>query len=241
MMTLRTRIPVVLAALAVAWAYVAMPPVAAAGQAQESINAARRARGQSEAASAGRGQTPPAPARGAAAPQTPAPAPAPARGGAPAPAPAAQAPAAQAPAPGGAAAPAAQGQPAAPAQPPLETQGFTYNPEGRRDPFVSLLRGGGAMASGGGSQGARPAGLAGLGVNEVTLRGTVQSRDGFVAILQGSDQKTYIVRPGDKLFDGSVRTITQNDMVFLQEVNDPLSLEKQREVRKVLRQTEGQN
>ena len=205
MMTLRTCIPVVLAALAVACVYVAVPPVAVAGQAQEAINAARRARGQSEAASAGRGQTPPAPAQGAAA------------------------------------APAAQGQPAAPAPPPIETQGFTYNPEGRRDPFVSLLRGGGAMASGGGSQGARPAGLAGLGVNEVTLRGTVQSRDGFVAILQGSDQKTYIVRPGDKLFDGSVRTITQNDMVFLQEVNDPLSLEKQREVRKVLRQTEGQN
>jgi hypothetical protein len=93
---------------------------------------------------------------------------------------------------------------------------------------------------GGGAQ-ARPPGLAGLGIAEVTLRGTVKSRDGFVAVLQGSDQKTYIVRPGDRLFDGTVRTITQNDMVLLQEVNDPLSLEKQREVRKVLRQTEGQN
>jgi hypothetical protein len=36
-----------------------------------------------------------------------------------------------------------------------------------------------------------------------------------------------------------VRTITQNDMVILQQVNDPLSLEKQREVRKVLRQVEA--
>jgi len=47
------------------------------------------------------------------------------------------------------------------------------------------------------------------------------------------------VRAGDKLFDGTVRTISQNDMVILQQVNDPLSLEKQREVRKVLRQAEA--
>lgn len=60
-----------------------------------------------------------------------------------------------------------------------------------------------------------------------------------MAILQGVDQKTYIVRAGDKLFDGTVRTISQNEMVIVQQVNDPLSLEKQREVRKVLRQPEA--
>jgi hypothetical protein len=46
------------------------------------------------------------------------------------------------------------------------------------------------------------------------------------------------VREGDRLLDGTVRTITQDEMVLQQQVNDPLSLEKQREVRKVLRQTE---
>ena len=46
------------------------------------------------------------------------------------------------------------------------------------------------------------------------------------------------MRAGDKLLDGTIRTITQNAMVILQQVNDPLSLEKQREVRKVLRQTD---
>ena len=137
-------------------------------------------------------------------------------------------------------APAPQGQPApAAVQPPAEAQGFTYNSEGRRDPFMSLLRRG-TTNQRGGVGGPRPPGLAGLGAGEVTLRGTVQSRDGgFVAILQGADQKTYIVRAGDKLLDGTIRTITQNDMVILQQVNDPLSLEKQREVRKVLRQTEA--
>jgi Tfp pilus assembly protein PilP len=125
-------------------------------------------------------------------------------------------------------------------QAPLEPAGYTYNPEGRRDPFVSLLRRGTTTTRGGvGATGVRPAGLAGLDTAEVTLRGTVRSREGFVAILQGADQKTYIVRAGDKLFDGTVRTISQNDMVILQQVNDPLSLEKQREVRKVLRQAEA--
>ena len=67
----------------------------------------------------------------------------------------------------------------------------------------------------------------------------MRGRDGFVAILEGSDKRTYIVRPGDKLFDGTIQTITQNDLVVVQQVNDPLSLAKQREVRKVLRQTEA--
>ena len=113
--------------------------------------------------------------------------------------------------------------------------GFAYNPEGRRDPFVSLSDRGSDPRAGG----PRPSGLAGLGAGEVTLRGTLRSRDGFVAMLQGADQKTYVVRPGDKLFDGTVSSISQNDVVILQQVNDPLSLEKQREVRKGLRQAEA--
>lgn len=120
---------------------------------------------------------------------------------------------------------------------PIEPPGFTYSPEGRRDPFVSLLRRGTATRAG--TIGVRPAGLAGLEVAEVTLRGTVRSPEGFLAILQGADQKTYIVRAGDKLLDGTVRTISQIDMVILQQVNDPLSLAKLREVRKVLRQAEA--
>lgn len=156
-----------------------------------------------------------------------------------------QDPAAPPPAAPKPAAPAPEGQPAgqapasAPAEPaPLEPAGFAYNPDGRRDPFVSLVRRG-APTRAGGTAPARPVGLAGLEVAEVTLRGTVRSRDGFVAVLQGIDQKTYIVRAGDKLLDGTVRTISQTDMVILQQVNDPLSLEKQREVRKVLRQAEA--
>jgi len=122
------------------------------------------------------------------------------------------------------------------AGPELEPQGYTYRPEGRRDPFTSLLMRGSQTQ--GPTLGARAAGLAGLETSEVTLKGTIASQGGFVGILQGADSKTYIVRAGDKLLDGAIRTITQDSMVVTQQVTDPLSLEKQREVRKVLRQTE---
>ena len=47
--------------------------------------------------------------------------------------------------------------------------------------------------------------------------------------------KVYTVRAGDKLADGVIRQVNATSVVILQEVNDPLSLEKQREVRKFLR------
>ena len=120
---------------------------------------------------------------------------------------------------------------------PLEPQGYTYEPESRRDPFVSLVRRGEDSASV--PPGSRPSGLAGLATSEVALRGTMQERDrGWVAIVQGVDKKSYVARAGDKLFDGTVRSVTPDSMVILQTVNDPLTLERQREVRKVLRQTE---
>jgi len=136
-------------------------------------------------------------------------------------------------------APAPAAVPKAPATPEqaqsaVEPQGFTYHPEGRRDPFVSLLRRGSDAST----SGPKTAGLAGLGTAEVSLRGTLVSRGAYVGILQGVDSKNYIVRAGDKLLDGTIRSIAADSMVILQQVNDPLSLEKQREVRKLLRQTE---
>jgi Tfp pilus assembly protein PilP len=161
-------------------------------------------------------------AQSAAAPaSTPAPANTPATAPAAAPAPAAV------PAPAAAPAPAAT---------PLEPQGYTYDPQGRRDPFVSLVRRGSEVPRAAGAN--RPNGLAGLETSEVTLKGTIATQGTYVGILQGSDNKTYIVRAGDKLLDGTIRVINPESMVIAQQVTDPLSLEKQREVRKVLRQTE---
>jgi Tfp pilus assembly protein PilP len=139
---------------------------------------------------------------------------------------------AQAPAPSATAPAAGQATPTEPATRAPAAPG--YRPEGRRDPFVSLMRRGAGAVAGG----PKALGLKGLGAGEVTLRGTIASQGGYVAILQGADSKTYIVRPGERLADGTIRSITADALVILQQVNDPLSLEKQREVRKVLRPSE---
>lgn len=126
--------------------------------------------------------------------------------------------------------------PAAPVTPPTNPEKpaevYTYNPEGRRDPFVSLLFRGAEMRP---SRENRPEGLPGLMINEIAIRGIIRSREGFVAMLSGPDNKTYIVHTSDKLLDGSVKAITADSVIFSQDVNDPLSLVKQREVRKYLR------
>jgi hypothetical protein len=57
-------------------------------------------------------------------------------------------------------------------------------------------------------------------------------------MIQGPDSKTYIVHQGDRLSDGKIKTITPTGLVVVQDVNDPLSLVKQREVRKLLRSLE---
>jgi hypothetical protein len=131
--------------------------------------------------------------------------------------------------PTGATAPQAQPAPA-----PVERT-FAYDPEGRRDPFESLLgRGRDPRTST-----VRPAGLAGLLVADVTVKGILRDRDGFMAMLQSPDNKTFIVKAGDKLFDGSVKAILQDKVIFSQDVNDPLSLVKQREIPKAVRPADG--
>ncbi len=57
-------------------------------------------------------------------------------------------------------------------------------------------------------------------------------------MVQGPDNRTYMVRGGDKLADGTVQSVTTEGLVIVQEVNDPLSLVKQRVVRKPLRSLE---
>jgi Tfp pilus assembly protein PilP len=134
------------------------------------------------------------------------------------------------------AAPAAAAPPATPAPGPVEPQStYTYQREGRRDPFLNLI-GGGAETRGVISR--RGEGPAGMAVAEISVRGVVQSRGELVAMVHGPDNHTYLVHQGDKFADGVIKTITPQGLVIVQEVNDPLSLIKQREVRKLLRSLE---
>jgi len=140
------------------------------------------------------------------------------------------------PAPQAPAAPASQ--PAAPqpqAPPPALPDAYSYNPDGRRDPFLSLL---GAGADRGGPQAKRGDGVAAMTVAEISVRGILQSRGMLIAMVQGPDNRTYMLRQGDHLADGAVQAVTAEGLVIVQEVNDPLSLVKQRVVRKPLRSLE---
>jgi Tfp pilus assembly protein PilP len=114
-------------------------------------------------------------------------------------------------------------------------EGYTYDPAGRRDPFVSLVnRGSDARPA----TSMRPPGLGGVSVDDAALHGIVRSRAVYVAMVQAPDGKNYTVRAGDRLLDGTVKAVTEGAVVFTQQVSDPLSLVKQREVRKPLRPTE---
>jgi hypothetical protein len=117
--------------------------------------------------------------------------------------------------------------------------GYTYNPQGRRDPFVSQVRPVGPQ----GTRGPRPAGVPGFLIQEVALKGIVKtsggglgvaSGAGFIAILQGTDGKSYFVTVGQRLFDGVIVAIDATSVNFRQEVTDPLSPVRTRDVRKTL-------
>jgi Tfp pilus assembly protein PilP len=117
----------------------------------------------------------------------------------------------------------------------VESDVWSYDAEGRRDPFVSLLSRGGDLRP----PRDRPAGLAGVSVNELTLRGLVSLGRENLAVFEAPDKKTYILRGGERLYDGAVKSVTSDGVVFLAEVSDPLSLVSEREVRRTLGGSEG--
>ncbi|MBI1875635.1 MAG: hypothetical protein HYS05_17350 [Acidobacteria bacterium] len=121
--------------------------------------------------------------------------------------------------------------PPAPQQPP-PPETYTYRPEGRRDPFVSLLNRGLEVRP----AGKAAEGIANLTVAEIVLKGILKSRGSYLAMVQGPNMRTYIVRPKERLVDGVIKDITADSLIIVQDVNDPLSVTKQREVRKTLRE-----
>jgi Tfp pilus assembly protein PilP len=137
----------------------------------------------------------------------------------------------QAPAPNPVA-PATSATPTNPV-PSLEPQGYDYVAAGRRDPFISLVRR--TTQASGTSANPRPTGLGGLSIEQIRMTGVVKGRQGFSAIVKGVDNRTYYVKAGDELFDGKVRAVTADAMFLTQNVNDPLSDAKTREIKRLLR------
>jgi type IV pilus assembly protein PilP len=139
-------------------------------------------------------------------------------------------------APARAQAPAAPPSPAADslksigAEEPGSPEGYNYNPMGRRDPFVSLLK---RVSPDEGTRTRRP-GMEGFLIQEVALKGIVKTPKGYIAMLLGTDGKSYFVGVGQRLFDGVVTAIDATTVTFRQEVTDPLSTVKSRDMKKTL-------
>lgn len=112
---------------------------------------------------------------------------------------------------------------------PTTTDTYRYDPQGRRDPFRSLI--GPAPQR---EPGDRPQGVPGFLIDELKLQGVFKTRQGLTAMVNGPDNKGYTIRVGDKVLDGEVIRITQTSVVFRQEVNDPTRIERYREVVKDL-------
>jgi Tfp pilus assembly protein PilP len=133
-------------------------------------------------------------------------------------------------------------------RPPLEAEmeppgGYNYNAQGRRDPFVSLQR---PVAADRGPKTRKP-GMEGFLIQEVALKGIVRttgggtgiaSRGGYIAIFLGTDGKSYFVTTGQRLFDGVITAVDATSVSFRQEVTDPLSPVKTRDIKKSLYATE---
>jgi Tfp pilus assembly protein PilP len=138
-----------------------------------------------------------------------------------------------------ASAPSGQATQAAAAAPsdPQSMPPYMYSSEGRRDPFQSLTGTGGDSKA---PPKPTAAGIAGIRVDEMSVRGIMQSRERLVAMVQGPDNRTYLIHQGDKLSDGVVKSITPQGLVLVQDVNDPRAREKSREVRKPLRSPEDE-
>ncbi len=112
---------------------------------------------------------------------------------------------------------------------PTTADMYRYDPQGRRDPFQSLIGPTPRIQAG-----QRPPGVPGFLIDEMKLQGVLKTRAGLVAMVNGPDNKGYLIRVGDKVLDGEVIRITPSSVVFRQEVNDPTRIERYREVVKDL-------
>jgi Tfp pilus assembly protein PilP len=112
---------------------------------------------------------------------------------------------------------------------PEASPAYTYEVGGRRDPFRSLL-----VRNTVDRDRVRPPGLAGVMVDEIELQGTVRTKGGWLAIVRAADNRSYLLRKGQALFDGEVIEITAVEVTFRQNVNDPTNPKPFREVAKSL-------
>lgn len=113
----------------------------------------------------------------------------------------------------------------------LSGRAYSYDPAGRRDPFRSLLTRPERFA------GERPPGIAGISIDDIVVQGIWKTRSGHIAQIRGTDNRSYLLRAGDLLYDGEVVRVAPNEVTFRQNLNDPQSVKPFRDVTKQLNVT----
>ena len=110
-------------------------------------------------------------------------------------------------------------------RPPSERP-FTYDPGGRRDPFVSPFE---VLEE---QRGPRPSGIAGMSVDDLDLTGIVTMADGGgVAYVKGSDGRGYMLRVGQRVYRAFVLAIDAEvgAIALREQVDDPRSIKPYRD------------
>lgn len=82
--------------------------------------------------------------------------------------------------------------------------------ERARDPFVDPFRRKQQAAAT-----ARPRGRAGIAVGELALRGLVLTGGAYLAVLESDRGRILLLRGGETLFDGYVRSVTAAGVTFV--------------------------
>jgi type IV pilus assembly protein PilP len=96
----------------------------------------------------------------------------------------------------------------------------------RRDPFESLT---GRQTK---NAAILPPGKAGLQVSTLRLDGIVRAPNGMIAVVSNPQSRTYFLREGDHLYDGSVEKISMDGVSFHEEGKDAFGKPVERQVNK---------
>jgi hypothetical protein len=107
--------------------------------------------------------------------------------------------------------------------------------QARRDPFESLLgrQSGKAPAN-------LPPGKLGLQVSTLRLDGIVRAPSGMIAVVSSPQSRTYFLREGDRLYDGSVEKISMDGVSFHEEGKDAFGKPVERQVNKRIYSSPGE-
>ena len=123
-------------------------------------------------------------------------------------------------------------KPSTPGAPPEAAESEVK--QARRDPFESLI---GRQTK---APQNLPPGKLGLQVSTLRLDGIVRSPNGMIAVVSNPQARTYFLREGDRLYDGSVEKISMDGVSFHEEGKDAFGKPVEHQVNKRIYSSPGE-